>query len=76
MKKPTLKEVIIAALPIITGITGYQFYEPIQELKSPPADVNIELTVPESNEHTHKNWLPVIRQEIEKAQRAHISEEH
>ena len=80
--KLTKQQVIAIVTPFITLAAGYLGFEPIQQLKSPPStDVNIEVIAPGSSEHTHqqhnhRDWLPVIQHEIEKAKRVHIKEHH
>lgn len=73
INNPKLLQLITA---ILTAVLGYFGYEKVQ---SAPNDVAVEITVPDpiaQPEHAHKNWLPIIKSEVDKAQKKHNSEYH
>ena len=66
------QKVIAAIAPIIALLAGYFGYQPIQELKQPSVDVNVNVPEHIKEEHQHKNWQPMINESIRK----HIQEYH
>ena len=76
MNKQTITAI---ALPLIGAVAGYFGYQPIQEKINPP-EVTVDVHVPEDTHshpsHKHKDWLPVIKAEIEKARAKHELEDH
>ena len=81
MNKPTKPQIVAIIMPILTLAAGYFGYQPIQELKEPQG-VEVHVDAPVGiPQHSHpappqKDWLPVIKQEIEKAKIEHSNLHH
>ena len=64
---------------VLTAVLSYFGYEQVASQAAP--DVDVEVIVPEQTTHSHpghkhKDWLPVIRAEIEKAKQEHTQAHH
>ena len=80
--KLTKPQIMAIVTPIITLAAGYFGYQPIQELKSVPQDVTVDVHIPEQKDshthptHSHKDWTPIIDAKVKKAIDGHNEAYH
>lgn len=72
---PRLWQLITSILTAVLGYFGYQ------QIEHRAPDVDVEVVVPGSEvhshpQHAHKDWLPVIDAELEKARKNHSNAYH